>query len=218
MKTYLQLVAEFHEAFRYRQPEPVAPDLSDKATNELRPKLIIEELHEFKDAIRDNNRIEQLDALCDLQYVLSGAVLAWGYRRMFENHKILINLSKIRDMDGHIAAMMGFTATLEIAAWRGYEAQVFTYLEMIQRRLTQTVYNLKFQDVFGDAFAEVHRSNLSKIWKSEDVEYWKCSPRSDTWIDIQFENTSGGYIGRRADGKIIKSPSYSPADLARFVK
>lgn len=214
MKTYLQLVSSFHEAFRYRQPEPTSPDLSDKATNELRPKLIIEELHEFKTAILENNRIEQLDALCDLQYVLSGAVLAWGYRRMFENHKILINLSKIRDMDGHIAAMIGFTATLEIAAWRGYEAQVFTYLEMIQRRLTQTVYNLKFQDVFGDAFAEIHRSNMSKQWNEQEVALHDRHAES-----ITFHETDGCfYIARRSDGKIVKSPSYSPADLARFVK
>ena len=37
--------------------------------------LLPEELNELKQAIEDNDLVEIADALCDLQYVLSGAVL-----------------------------------------------------------------------------------------------------------------------------------------------
>ena len=60
------------------------------------------------------------------------------------------------------------------------------------------------------AFLEVHRSNMSKLWTQAEKDAYKdgdleWTPRFDMWI------------GKR-DGKVIKSPSYSPADLARFVE
>ncbi len=107
MKSYLSQVAEFHAAFKYRQPEPIAPDLSDDATNKLRSELIREELLELKQAIVDNSRVDILDALCDTQYVLSGAVLAWGYRSLIENSVASVKLARIHDVDRFIAKMIG---------------------------------------------------------------------------------------------------------------
>lgn len=49
----------------------------------LRCDLLTEELLEFKKAIQDNNLIEAADALCDLQYVLAGAVLEFGLGKQF---------------------------------------------------------------------------------------------------------------------------------------
>jgi len=45
--------------------------------------LLQEELYELKQAIEDNNLVEIADALCDLQYVLSGAVLEFGLGEKF---------------------------------------------------------------------------------------------------------------------------------------
>ena len=45
--------------------------------------MLQEELNELKDAIADNNIVEIADALCDLQYVLSGAVLEFGLGEKF---------------------------------------------------------------------------------------------------------------------------------------
>jgi predicted HAD superfamily Cof-like phosphohydrolase len=60
------------------------------------------------------------------------------------------------------------------------------------------------------AFLEVHRSNMSKLWTQAEKDAYKdgdleWTPRFDQWI-------------AKRDGKVIKSPSYSPADLKRFVE
>ena len=49
----------------------------------LRVSLLAEELDELKEAIAANDLVEIADALCDLQYVLSGAVLEFGLGEKF---------------------------------------------------------------------------------------------------------------------------------------
>jgi len=47
--------------------------------------LISEELDELRDGIRKNDIVEIADALCDIQYVLSGAILEFGLADMFSD-------------------------------------------------------------------------------------------------------------------------------------
>ncbi len=85
MKTLdsLNQVAEFHTTFRHPiEKEPVIPP---KERCELRVSLIREELEELEAAIRDNDIVEIADALCDIQYVLSGAVLEFGLGEKFRD-------------------------------------------------------------------------------------------------------------------------------------
>lgn len=72
----LNQVAEFHRTFN--APILAEPQIPSKERCELRISLLQEELNELKEAIADNNLVEIADALCDLQYVLSGAVLEFG--------------------------------------------------------------------------------------------------------------------------------------------
>ncbi len=60
------------------------------------------------------------------------------------------------------------------------------------------------------AFAEIHRSNMSKLWSADEID---CIPADCRAVNVG----DGRYIVRRNDGKIIKSPSYSPADLRGIV-
>jgi predicted HAD superfamily Cof-like phosphohydrolase len=50
----------------------------------LRKKLLLEELTELITALDAGDLEEQLDALVDMQYVLSGTVNAMGMRRVFD--------------------------------------------------------------------------------------------------------------------------------------
>ena len=50
----------------------------------LRVNLLAEELKELEEAIRQKDIVEIADALCDLQYVLSGAVLEFGLGTKFK--------------------------------------------------------------------------------------------------------------------------------------
>jgi len=50
----------------------------------LRVSLLAEELKELQQAIDDDDMVEVADALCDLQYVLSGAILEFGLADKFK--------------------------------------------------------------------------------------------------------------------------------------
>ncbi|MDW7695318.1 nucleoside triphosphate pyrophosphohydrolase family protein [Flammeovirgaceae bacterium SG7u.111] len=78
----LAQVAEFHKTFKHPiQPEPIVPS---PERCQLRVSLIAEELKELEKAIEDKDLVEIADALCDIQYVLSGAVLEFGMGEKFK--------------------------------------------------------------------------------------------------------------------------------------
>jgi predicted HAD superfamily Cof-like phosphohydrolase len=72
----LNQVAEFHKTFN--APILNSPQIPSTQRCELRINLLQEELNELSQAIKDGDIVEIADALCDLQYVLSGAVLEFG--------------------------------------------------------------------------------------------------------------------------------------------
>lgn len=77
----LNQVAEFHKTFQH--PVLSSPQIPSEDRCKLRVSLISEELEELKEAIDSNDLVEVADALCDIQYVLSGAVLEFGLGEKF---------------------------------------------------------------------------------------------------------------------------------------
>lgn len=77
----LRDVAEFHRTFRL--PVVDQPGIPAAERCKLRINLLREELKELEEAIADNDLVEVADALADLQYVLSGAVLEFGLQSRF---------------------------------------------------------------------------------------------------------------------------------------
>ena len=126
-KDSLACVHEFHTVYGAALKD--SPDVSDKALNDFRVRLLQEELDELKEALANGDVVETLDALTDLQYVLDGAFLSFG-----------------------------------------------------------------LHPVKHAAFAEVHRSNMSKLGRD------------------------GKPILRESDGKVLKGPDFTPPDLAQFIK
>ncbi len=78
----LNQVAEFHHTFKH--PVVETPAIPSKERCELRISLLAEELKELQQAVADNNLVEVADALCDLQYVLAGAILEFGLGEKFK--------------------------------------------------------------------------------------------------------------------------------------
>ena len=82
----LNQVADFHKTFRH--PILDSPQIPSEDRCKLRVSLIAEELKELQEAIDDKDLVEVADALCDIQYVLSGAILEFGlgekFRELFE--------------------------------------------------------------------------------------------------------------------------------------
>lgn len=70
------MVSEFHKLFD--APILDTPQIPDLKRAQLRVSLLQEELNELQEAIDNNDLTEVADALADLQYVLSGAVLEFG--------------------------------------------------------------------------------------------------------------------------------------------
>lgn len=98
----LNQVAEFHRTFN--APILAYPQIPSKERCNLRVSLIQEELNELKQAIEDNDIVEIADALCDLQYVLSGAVLEFGLGEKFVelfNEVQRSNMSKACNSEEH---------------------------------------------------------------------------------------------------------------------
>ena len=61
------------------------------------------------------------------------------------------------------------------------------------------------------AFVEIHRSNMSKVWTDDEIDSIPADCRSTRVGDNR-------HIVRRTDGKIVKSPSYSPARLEGYTR
>ena len=76
------MVADFHETFKH--PILRQPAIPSEDRCKLRVALIAEELKELEAAIRDKDIVEVADALCDIQYVLSGAILEFGLADKFK--------------------------------------------------------------------------------------------------------------------------------------
>tara|TARA_R110000868_G_scaffold45693_1_gene151452 strand:- start:5 stop:472 length:468 start_codon:yes stop_codon:yes gene_type:complete len=79
----LNQVADFHKTFQH--PILSSPTIPDEKRCKLRVELISEELKELEQAIVDKDMVEIADALCDIQYVLSGAVLEFGLGEKFKS-------------------------------------------------------------------------------------------------------------------------------------
>ena len=62
----------------FGQEVKTKPSLSSEKINNLRISLINEELEEFKEAIKNNDLKEAIDALTDILYVTYGAGHAFG--------------------------------------------------------------------------------------------------------------------------------------------
>lgn len=82
MDNYAKKVQQFHEMFSL--PVLNEPTLIDKKRFKLRIDLIKEELDELIEAYENSDIVEIADALGDLQYVLSGAVLELGFGEKIE--------------------------------------------------------------------------------------------------------------------------------------
>ncbi len=82
----LNQVAEFHRTFKH--PVLDQPRIPSDERCRLRVALLAEELKELEVAILEKDIVGVADALCDLQYVLSGAVLEFGlgekFRELFD--------------------------------------------------------------------------------------------------------------------------------------
>lgn len=116
----LNQVAEFHRTFHHPiEPQPVIPA---EERCKLRVNLLQEELKELEEAIADGDLVEIADALCDIQYVLSGAVLEFG---LGEKFRTLFDEVQRSNMSKTCASLEEAEATAEhYRTERGFECYI----------------------------------------------------------------------------------------------
>lgn len=136
----LNQVAEFHKTFN--APILDTPQIPSKERSNLRVELLQEELNELKQAIADNDIVEIADALCDLQYVLSGAVLEFGLGEKFVT---LFNEVQRSNMSKACATQQEADETIAFYKEKGQEA---------------------YSEVSGDKI-NVHRTSDNKVLKNK---------------------------------------------------
>lgn len=78
----LNQVAEFHTTFKH--PILDTPIIPSRQRANLRISLLAEELKELQEAVENDDLVEVADALCDLQYVLAGAIHEFGLGGKFK--------------------------------------------------------------------------------------------------------------------------------------
>jgi predicted HAD superfamily Cof-like phosphohydrolase len=71
-------------------------------------------------------------------------------------------------------------------------------------------------------FNEIHRSNLTKLWTAKEVTENEGKIKDNGWnfelaVWGDLKPSSRIYRVKNASGKLIKSPSYSPANLAPII-
>ena len=119
MISYIKLVKEFHKVFNH--PINYFKDFISLKIRQLRVKLIFEELEELGKAsdvqltfyklckeVVDNygkvvdgdnvNKKEELDALCDLQVIISGTINSLGYQDIFDEAFQIVQDSNMSKM------------------------------------------------------------------------------------------------------------------------
>jgi predicted HAD superfamily Cof-like phosphohydrolase len=174
-------VAEFHRAFGH--PVGATPNLPDQATRDLRISLIKEELKEFCEGFANDDRVEMADALADLLYVLAGTSVAYG----------------VAPTDTVESYTPGNNLTAPYDEMLREAFEVYAHQETLNDLPgIAWAINHMITDIFaiahamklpiGAVFAEVHRSNMSKL-------------------------NPDGTVLRRADGKILKGANYFRPDI-----
>ncbi|HPM32155.1 MAG TPA: nucleoside triphosphate pyrophosphohydrolase family protein [Chryseolinea sp.] len=79
----LNQVADFHRTFKH--PIVNEPAIPSENRCKLRVSLIAEELKELEEGIQEKDIVAVADALADIQYVLSGAILEFGLGDKFKS-------------------------------------------------------------------------------------------------------------------------------------
>ena len=80
-KDTLLQVEEFHKLFEH--PILESPKIPSEERCNLRYNLLHEEVEEFKQGLLNKDIIEAADAICDIMYVLNGAILELGLKDIF---------------------------------------------------------------------------------------------------------------------------------------
>jgi predicted HAD superfamily Cof-like phosphohydrolase len=212
---------EFHSVFGL----DIGVELTNRKCRNLRLNLIEEELRELEEHLEEANRHKQdlcltsyppkyvtqyrdediakiADDLGDICYVVVGTAVSFKDLSLncyspFEKHEA--SSTTLLLYYGYLYTEFYSVASLENRV-RNIHENLYKLLELLYNLANQFSLNLQI------IFDEVHRSNMSKLWKYTELS----DADFNTCTYYQVRETNRYVMKRDQDGKIIKSPSYSP--------
>lgn len=234
--TDFEKVCEFNKCFDF----PTHDDMSDQKCLKLRHDLIKEEIDELKEAISNNDIIEEQDACSDILYVAYGMAYTykWNSDQLMEKYFIkstLSNSSNEKNLENTLYKRLNF-----VKYTRGYiiESLEETFDKLVYfskennientklhlHELIYLVYNFEYVNNYDSDrnFAIVHNSNMSKLCKTEEEarktvekyenEYKNGTSPYDTPYYYKLDNDM--YIVKnRSTGKALKSINYTKVNF-----
>lgn len=177
---------------------------------QFRHALYMEEVEELAIAIQDGDRVEQLDALVDILYIVYGTANAEG-----------------ADMRSELAGTID-AARIYIPRTEAAAEILLTELEELGVRAQSSYapgFVFKMAKVLGfgldtvlRAFKRVHDSNMSKFCTTEAEARETVASYKDQGVGAFWAKQSDLYVVYRAyDKKILKSVNYSPVSLKELI-
>ena len=251
--TNYQKVAEFNVVFdcphlyhtKFDRENWIRPE--NEKVLKYRCDLIKEEgVEEFGKALREQNRVEMIDAICDSLYVLYGAAwtmeidVDYHFKQIFNVDIVNTNFTTLKKMyftENNLNEKNMYQKLNELyVKFVNYELEfrkvmlsgdgefdkVVTLLIMMIVTSYRMGMILKF-DV-DEAFKLVHESNMSKLCKTEEEAQKTVDDYKKKYDDCSSPYDSPYYykkekyyvVKNQSTGKVLKSINYTAVNLQKF--
>ena len=187
-------VVQFRRAFN--QPCP-RHWLDGRPEDRVLQAALIRE--EFTETMSAEDQLAQLDGYCDLLYVLLGGMIV-----------LSMTMDDVRAAADSASTFAGDVAvSVEKLEAPGLPCRIlWTHLPRAAVRLYNCAAGLFPR--FTEAFDRVHEANMGKLW-DEDLTLTSGE------YSVHPAGLPGYFIVKRADGKIVKPPTFTPPNLRPFV-
>lgn len=176
-------VGEFHQVFGHpleTEPQVNLCNQNPKLAN-FRYSLIEEEIKEFEEGYQKSDYLECVDALCDTLYVIYGACHVFGMLGIDDIKPVELNdKTNVVDLENPkewfnknaemVNAQITLLNTLLAELKSGIDTNDFSKIYNVLRTMTNELYQIgsTFNVFMDKAFAEVHRSNMTKVCTKEE--------------------------------------------------
>jgi predicted HAD superfamily Cof-like phosphohydrolase len=193
------LVKEFHEGFFL----PVVPwPNAQNSVALLRAELIREEFKEYNAAGAD--RVQRIDALGDLSYVVVGACLSLGISvHPYSTQLPLPSSSNVwLGLAGEVARVL-IELNKSTLCHTGLTRDLNNLLQHIDDAARIQGFELL------EAVKIIHRSNMTKHWTAAQIDSIPAGHTAKIYKDNK-------YVVRREDGKVIKPKTFKAPDLSQL--
>lgn len=209
MTNFQELVKEFMVA----AGQPVASEPRALTTDEaqFRYDLFIEEVNELEAAYKADDRIEMLDALCDILYIVLGTASVAGEDLREEIDMYLYIISKMPEFEytqKHIQPLIRCLtddATLVVD-------------DVVRTTMNLVAYFGFTKENLIEGFNRVHRSNMSKFCLTESGANETIESYQNKGVETYWVKRGDLFVVlRTSDTKVMKSINYKPVNLEDLV-